>query len=61
MNENENKIKVTLRRSLIGRPKTHTKIARALGFKKVNQTVEHFDSPMIRGMVNKISHLVTVE
>jgi large subunit ribosomal protein L30 len=33
----------------------------ALGLKKVNQTVEHKDTPVIRGMISKISHLVQIE
>lgn len=61
MAEQTKKIKVTLNKSLIGRTENQKRIAKSLGFKKLNQTVEHFDSPMIRGMVNKISHLVTVE
>lgn len=61
MTENTKKIKVTLTKSVIGRPEKHKRIARALGFRKLNQTVEHYDTPTIRGMVNKITHLVTVE
>ena len=61
MTENTKMIKVTLTKSVIGRPAKHKRIARALGFRKLNQTVEHYDTPTIRGMVNKITHLVTVE
>ena len=55
------KIRVTLTRSLLGRPEKHRKVAKALGLTKSQRTVEHFDTPIIRGMVNKISHLLTVE
>lgn len=61
MAEETKKIKVTLQKSLIGRPDKQRRIARALGFKKLNQTVEHYDTPTIRGMVNKIQHLVTID
>jgi large subunit ribosomal protein L30 len=55
------KIRVTLTRSLLGRPEKHRKVAKALGLTKSQRTVEHFDTPIIRGMINKISHLLTVE
>lgn len=55
------KIRVTLTRSLLGRPEKQRKVAKALGLTKSQRTVEHFDTPIIRGMVNKISHLLTVE
>lgn len=54
------KIKVTLKKSLIGSTDKQRKVAQALGLKKINQTVEHNDSDMIRGMVNKIDHLLSV-
>lgn len=57
----DNKIKVTLKRSLIGASAAQKKVAKALGVSKTNQTVEHGDTPIIRGMINKIPHLVTVE
>ena len=55
------KIKVTLVKSLIGRKKDHIATAHALGLKKIGKTVEHEETPQIRGMINKVSHLVTVE
>ncbi|MBK8191101.1 MAG: 50S ribosomal protein L30 [Vampirovibrionales bacterium] len=55
------KLNIRLTRSLIGRPMTQKKIAIALGLRKSNDLVSHDDSPTIRGMVNKISHLITVE
>lgn len=57
----ENQIKVTLKKSLIGRSEKQRKVAASLGLSKTNQTVLHQDSATIRGMVNKVSHLVTVE
>ena len=54
-------LKVTLTRSIIGRPKNQRKGVEALGLKKMHQTVEHKDNAAIRGMINKVSHLVTVE
>ena len=54
-------LKVTLTRSIIGRPKNQRKVVEALGLKKLHQTVEHKDNAAIRGMINKVSHLVTVE
>ncbi len=54
-------IRVTLVRSLLGRPEKQRRVAKALGLTKSNQTVLHYDTPIIRGMVNKISHLLTVE
>ena len=54
-------LKVTLTRSIIGRPKNQRKVVEALGLKKMHQTVEHNDNAAIRGMINKVSHLVTVE
>ncbi|MEI7473203.1 MAG: 50S ribosomal protein L30 [bacterium] len=57
----EKEIKVTLKKSLIGRSEKQRKNAAALGMSKTNQTVVHKDTPVIRGMINKVSHLVTVE
>lgn len=54
------KLEITLTRSLIGRPKTQRITVQTLGLKKMNQTVIHEDNAAIRGMVNKVSHLVTV-
>lgn len=54
------KVKVTLKKSLIGSTEAQVRVARALGLKKTNQTVEHYKSPIIIGMINKISHLLEV-
>ena len=54
-------VKVTLRRSTIGaKPKTRATVE-GLGLRKINHTVEHVDSPSLRGMLDKVSHLVEVE
>ncbi|GIN58900.1 MULTISPECIES: 50S ribosomal protein L30 [Lederbergia] len=56
-----NKLAITLTRSLIGRTESQRETVKALGLKKVNQTVEHDDNETIRGMVHKVSHLVSVK
>jgi large subunit ribosomal protein L30 len=55
------KLRITYTKSSIGYKKDQKGTIRALGFKKLSQTVEHDDTAVIRGMVNKVSHLVTVE
>jgi len=54
-------VRITLVRSAIGFSKEHKAAVRALGFKKLHQTVEHVDSPTLRGMLYKVAHLVVVE
>ena len=56
-----NKISITLVKSLIGRVPKHIVIANQLGLRKINRTVVHQDTPAIRGMVNTINYLLTVE
>jgi large subunit ribosomal protein L30 len=53
-------LKVTLRRSHIGRPEKHRAILNGLGLNRVNKTVIVKDSPEIRGMINKVAHLIQV-
>ncbi|MFK5957921.1 MAG: 50S ribosomal protein L30 [Lutibacter sp.] len=55
------KIKVTQVRSKIRRPQNQKRTLEALGLKKINQVVEHEATPTILGMVNTVSHLVSVE
>ena len=55
------KLKITQTKSAIGRTGNQKKIIAALGLRKLNQTVEHEDSPQIRGMLYKVQHLVQVE
>ena len=53
-------IKIKLVRSLIGCSPAQRKVVAALGLKKKNQVVEHSDSAIIMGMINKVPHLVSV-
>lgn len=55
------KLKVTLTRSLIGRPQTQRDTVKAMGLKKLNSSVELPDNAAIRGQIHKVEHLVTVE
>lgn len=55
------RLKVTLKKSSIGYPHDQRGTLRALGLKKMHQTVEHEDNPSVRGMVQKVTHLVAVE
>ncbi|EAX47679.1 ribosomal protein L30 [Thermosinus carboxydivorans Nor1] len=55
------KLKITLTRSLIGRPEDQRATVRALGLRKTNSSVIQDDTPVIRGMIRKVAHLVTVE
>lgn len=54
-------IKVTLVKSGIGRNKYFTKVLKGLRLTKLHKTVELPDTPEIRGMINKVSHMVVVE
>ncbi len=54
-------IKITLKRSGINRDQYFTKVLNGLGLRRLNQTVVRQDTPEIRGMINKVSHMVTVE
>jgi large subunit ribosomal protein L30 len=55
------KLRITLVSSPIGRPEPQRITVKSLGLTKLQQTVEHTDTPQIRGMVRKVSHLVKVE
>jgi large subunit ribosomal protein L30 len=54
-------LRVTLVKSPIGYTVDQKATVRALGLRRMNQTVEHKDSPAIRGMLNKIIHLIKIE
>ena len=54
-------LKVTLVKSVIGSKKDQIATVEAIGLKKIRDTKEHADNPQIRGMINKVSHLVKVE
>ncbi|MEA3319860.1 50S ribosomal protein L30 [Sutcliffiella horikoshii] len=56
-----NKLAITLTRSVIGRPQDQRATVQALGLKKMHQTVVQEDNAAIRGMINKVTHLVTVK
>jgi large subunit ribosomal protein L30 len=55
------KLKVTLIKSTIGRKKDHIATVNALGLKKIGNSVVHEDTPQVKGMINKVSYLLTVE
>ena len=54
-------LKITWTKSCIGKPQDQRKVVQALGLRRLHHTVTHGDTPTIRGMVNKVSHLLTVE
>jgi large subunit ribosomal protein L30 len=54
-------IRLTLVRSPIGYPKGQKATVRALGFHHLHQTVEHKDTPVLRGMLSKVIHMIHVE
>lgn len=60
-NKKSEKLRITLVKSPIGYNQRQRGTVRALGLRRVNQTVEREDSPVVRGMLDKISHLVRVE
>lgn len=55
------KIRIKWVRSQIGYPEAQRRTIRALGLKRLQQTVEHEDSPTIRGMVHRVRHMLVVE
>ena len=55
------KLRVTQRRSVIGRPRDQKVTIRRLGLHRINDSVVKDDRPDIRGMIEKIRHLVTIE
>ena len=54
------KVQIKLVKSLIGSTKDQIKVVNALGLTKTNQVVEHNETPVIMGMVNKVSHLLEI-
>lgn len=58
---NEKKVRITLVRSPIGFSYKHKATVRALGLRKIRQTVEQVDTPQLRGMLAKVARLVQVE
>ena len=61
MAKKKSKLRITLVRSPIGYSERQKRTVKALGLKKINQSVVQDDRPEIRGMIAKVSHLVTVE
>jgi large subunit ribosomal protein L30 len=55
------KLRITYSKSAIGYNEKQKATIKALGFRKLYQTIEHEDTPVVRGMINRVSHLVTVE
>ena len=55
------KLRITYSKSAIGYNERQKATIKALGFRKLYQTIEHEDTPVVRGMINRVSHLVTVE
>jgi large subunit ribosomal protein L30 len=55
------KLEVTLTKSVIGSKPAQRKTVQALGLRKMHQTVEHQDNAAIRGMLDKVAHLVTIK
>ena len=60
-NKKANKLRITLVKSPIGYSQRQKGTVRALGLRRMNQLVVQEDNPVIRGMINKVSHLVEVQ
>jgi len=54
-------VKITLVKSMIGRPEKHRKVLRGMGLTRIDKTVELVDTPAVRGMIHVVSHLVKTE
>jgi len=57
----DKKIRITMVKSSIGRLKKHKACLQGLGLRRINHTVEVIDTAENRGMINKISYMLTVE
>jgi len=57
----DKKLRVTMTKSSIGRLKNHKACIQGLGLRRINHTVEVIDTAENRGMINKVSYMVTVE
>ncbi|MCP4440472.1 MAG: 50S ribosomal protein L30 [Aureispira sp.] len=55
------KLKITQVKSIIDRPRRQKATIKALGLRKINHSVEHEVSPQIKGMVEKVKHLIKIE
>lgn len=56
----EKTLRVRQIRSLAGRPRNQREVVRSLGLRRIRHEVERIDSPAVRGMVNKVPHLVEI-
>ena len=61
MSKSKQQLKLTLRRSVNGRLKAHKDCVRGLGLRRIGHTVEVQDTPAVRGMINRVSYLLSVE
>jgi large subunit ribosomal protein L30 len=61
MAKKANKLKITLLRSPLACKPKHRRTVRALGLRKIGQTVLHDDTAVIRGMANRVNYLINVE
>jgi large subunit ribosomal protein L30 len=57
----DKKLKITQMKSIIDNTKRQKRTVEALGLKRIRHSVVHKDTPQIRGMINTVKHLVTVE
>ena len=55
------KLRITWVKSVIGRPEPQKRTIEALGLRRLHQVVEHEDNPSVRGMIQRVNHLVRVE
>jgi large subunit ribosomal protein L30 len=55
------RIRITLIKSHIGRPKCHRDVLHGMGLNKLNKTVQLPDTPETRGMIRKVEHMVRIE
>ena len=55
------KLEITLKRSLIGKAEKQRNTVKSLGLKKVNDVVVREDTPAVRGMIQKVSHMISVK
>ncbi|MEK7338971.1 MAG: 50S ribosomal protein L30 [candidate division NC10 bacterium] len=61
MAEAPGRVRITLVRSLIGHPRDQRVVVRALGLRRIRQAVTRQDTPVLRGMLARVRHLVRVE
>lgn len=59
--EQPKRLRITWMRSAIGYSVRHKATMKALGFHRLHETVEHVDSPSLRGMLSKVNYLVMIE